>query len=115
MIMSFRFTYYSTLVCILYQRSDFDDDVAAAAAVDDDDGDDGGGVDDDVGMQNHFLYREYHRRMMLVEARMDRMVLLKPRTAVDHCNVVYNTYHYNRHPIENYPFDSNVVETNLET
>jgi len=83
--------------------NDYDDD-------DDGDGDD----DDDEVSQNHFLYMVYHQKMMRVEVQMDHMVLLKPLIMVDHYNVVNNTYHYIHHPMENYPFDNIVVETNLE-
>jgi hypothetical protein len=82
--------------------NDFDHD-------DDDDGD-----DDDEVLQNHFLYMEYHQKMMMVEVQMDRMVLLKPLIMVDHYDIVNNTYHYIHHPTENSPFDNIVVKTNLE-
>lgn len=68
-------------------------------------GDDGGGgdvdddVDDDLMMRNHFLNMVHHRKMNLVEARMDRMVLLKPLIMVDHCDIVNSTYHGAHHPI----------------
>jgi hypothetical protein len=81
---------------------------------DHDDDDDDDGDDDDEVLQNHFLYMEYHQKMMMVEVQMDRMVLLKPLIMVDHYDIVNNTYHYIHHPTENSPFDNIVVKTNLE-
>lgn len=79
-----------------------------------DDDDDGDGADDaDEVSQNHFLYMEYHQKMMMVEVQMDQMVQLKLLIMVDHYNVVNSTYHYIHHPMENSPFDNIVVETNL--
>jgi hypothetical protein len=81
---------------------------------DHDDDDDDDGDDDDEVLQNHFLYMEYHQKMMMVEVQMDRMVLLKPLIMVDHYDIVNNTYHCIHHPTENSPFDNIVVKTNLE-
>ena len=75
-------------------------------------GDDGD--DDDEVWQNHFLHREYHQKMIMVEVRRDQMVQLKPLIMVDHYNIVNSTCHDSLPPTENSPFDSIVVNTSLE-